>query len=114
MFSLSWSRYPKFVDALRDIDDCLTMVHLFAALPAIEDRIDVKRIHNCRRLSHEWQAYISRTHKLHKVFAEVKGQKVTWLTPHPLQQVWTDDIDYIFLSLLSSADSLNCNNLFCK
>ncbi|RXH79816.1 hypothetical protein DVH24_040963 [Malus domestica] len=60
-------RYPKFVDALRDIDDCLTMVHLFAALPAIEDRIDVKRIHNCRSLS-----------------------------------------------LLSSADSLNCNNLFCN
>ncbi|XP_048443289.1 uncharacterized protein LOC103935322 isoform X2 [Pyrus x bretschneideri] len=62
------------------------MVHLFAALPAIEDRIDVKRIHNCRRLSHEWQAYIFRTHKLCKVFvsvkgiyyqAEVKGQKVT-------------------------------------
>ncbi|CAN6567530.1 unnamed protein product [Malus baccata var. baccata] len=40
--------YPKFVDALRDIDDCRTMVHLFAALPAIEDRIDVKCIHNCR------------------------------------------------------------------
>ncbi|KAM1005861.1 hypothetical protein ACFX15_002626 [Malus domestica] len=60
-------RYPKFVDALRDIDDCLTMVHLFVALPAIEDRIDVKRIHNCRSLS-----------------------------------------------LLSSADSLNCNNLFCN
>ncbi|KAM1005859.1 hypothetical protein ACFX15_002626 [Malus domestica] len=107
-------RYPKFVDALRDIDDCLTMVHLFVALPAIEDRIDVKRIHNCRRLSHEWQAYISWTHKLRKVFAEVKGQKVTWLTPHPLQQVLTDDIDYISLSLLSSADSLNCNNLFCN
>ncbi|PRQ32557.1 hypothetical protein RchiOBHm_Chr5g0047691 [Rosa chinensis] len=41
-------RYPKFIDALRDLDDCLTMVHLFAALPAIEDRIDMKRIHNCR------------------------------------------------------------------
>ena len=26
---------------------------------------------------------------------KVKGQKVTWLTPHPLQQVLTDDIDYI-------------------
>lgn len=26
--------------------------------------------------------------------AEVKGQKVTWLTPHPLQQVLTEDIDF--------------------
>lgn len=42
-------RYPKFIDAIRDLDDCLTMVHLFAALPAIEDRIDVKRIQNCQR-----------------------------------------------------------------
>lgn len=43
-------RYPKFVDALRDLDDCLSMVLLFAALPAIErEKIEVKRVHNCRR-----------------------------------------------------------------
>ncbi|KAH0984695.1 hypothetical protein GBA52_011872 [Prunus armeniaca] len=130
-------RYPNFIDALRDLDDCLTMVHLFAALPAIEERIEVKRIHNCRRLSHEWQAYISRTHKLRKVFvsvkgiyyqcgyilytayfnlytAEVKGQKVTWLTPHPLQQVLTEDIDFnIMLNFLEFYEALlafvNCH-----
>ncbi|XP_020534614.1 pescadillo homolog isoform X2 [Jatropha curcas] len=67
-------RYPKFVDALRDLDDCLTLVHLFAVLPAIERlKIDVECVHNCRRLSHEWQAYIVRTHKLRKVFVSVKG-----------------------------------------
>lgn len=48
-FPLS-NRYPTFVDALRDLDDCLTMVHLFAALPAVDgERVEVKRIHNCRR-----------------------------------------------------------------
>lgn len=97
-------RYPKFIDALRDLDDCLTMVHLFAALTAVEsERIEVKHIHNCRRLSHEWLAYISRTHSLRKTFisvkgiyyqAEVEGQKITWLTPHALQQVLTDDVDF--------------------
>ncbi|OVA06224.1 Pescadillo [Macleaya cordata] len=80
-------RYPGFIDALRDLDDCLTMVHLFAILPAVESKnIQVKRIYNCRRLSHEWQVYISRTHRLRKTFtsvkgiyyqADVKGQKIT-------------------------------------
>lgn len=120
---LTWFRYPTFIDALRDLDDCLTMIHLFAAMPAVE-RIDVRRIHNCKRfvfhsitiscyfnkklhvvvvftsyfmndslpsllsninqqlhfflfpmhrLSHEWQAYISRTHSLRKTFISVKG-----------------------------------------
>ncbi|CAN6287146.1 unnamed protein product [Urochloa humidicola] len=110
-------RYPTFVDALRDLDDCLTMVHLFAALPAVDgERVEVKRIHNCRRLSHEWQAYISRTHSLRKTFisvkgiyyqAEIQGQKITWLTPHALQQVLTDDVDFnVMLSFLEFYETL--------
>ncbi|KAJ1412155.1 Pescadillo [Sesbania bispinosa] len=89
-------RYPRFVDALGELDDCLTMVHLFGALPASESKkIEVERVHRCRRLAHEWQAFISRTHKLRKAFvsvkgiyyqAEVEGQTITWLTPHSLQQ----------------------------
>lgn len=110
-------RYPRFIDALGDLDDCLTMVHLFAALPAVErEKIEVNRIHNCRRLSHEWQAYISRTHKLRKTFisvkgiyyeAEVEGQKITWLSPHALQQVLPDDVDYnIMLTFLEFYETL--------
>ncbi|KAE8689350.1 Pescadillo-like protein [Hibiscus syriacus] len=110
-------RYPTFIDALRDLDDPLTMVHLFAMLPAIDRlKIEVKRIHNCRRLCHEWQAYISRTHKLRKVFvavkgiyyqAEIDGQKITWLVPHARQQVLTDDIDFnVMLTFLEFYETL--------
>ncbi|XP_031503024.1 pescadillo homolog [Nymphaea colorata] len=110
-------RYPTFIDALRDLDDCLTMVHLFAALPAsISEHIEVKRIHNCRRLSQEWQVYISRTHSLRKTFisvkgiyyqAEIQGQNITWLTPHARQQVLTDDVDFkIMLTFLEFYETL--------
>ncbi|GFP85962.1 pescadillo homolog [Phtheirospermum japonicum] len=113
-------RYPKFIDALRDLDDCLSMVHLFAALPAVDRaddgvKIPVNRVHHCRRLSHEWQAYISRTHKLRKTFisvkgiyyqAEIEGQKITWLTPHALQQV-LPGVDYrVLLTFLEFYETL--------
>ncbi|GKV37239.1 hypothetical protein SLEP1_g45294 [Rubroshorea leprosula] len=90
-------RYPTFIDAIRDLDDALSMVHLFAALPASDRlKIGAESTHNCRRLCHAWQAYISHTHKLRKVFisAEVEGQKILWLTPHTLQQVLTEDVDF--------------------
>ena len=54
-------RYPSFVDALRDLDDPLTLLHLFAALPA--DRrheIAARRCNNARRLCLEWSAYVVR------------------------------------------------------
>ncbi|GKV07777.1 hypothetical protein SLEP1_g19499 [Rubroshorea leprosula] len=110
-------RYPTFIDAIRDLDDALSMVHLFAALPAIDRlKIGAERTHNCRRLCHAWQAYISRTHKLRKVFisvkgiyyqAEVEGQKILWLTPHPLQQVLTEDVDFdVMLTFLEFYETL--------
>ncbi|CAN0913590.1 Pescadillo homolog [Linum grandiflorum] len=110
-------RYPKFVDALRDLDDCLSMVHLFAALPAVERlKIDVVRVHSCRRLTHEWQAYVARCHKLRKVFvsvkgiyyqAELEGQKITWLTPHALQQVLPDNVNFsVMLTFLEFYETL--------
>ncbi|KAI4348193.1 hypothetical protein L6164_008947 [Bauhinia variegata] len=116
--------YPTFEHALGELDDCLTLVHLFGTLPASErNQIDAERVHNCRRLAHEWQAFVSRTHKLRKTFvsvkgiyyqAEVKGQTVTWMTPHPLQQVVPDDVDIkvmlIFLELYEAfLGFVNCH-----
>ncbi|CAI5512699.1 unnamed protein product [Closterium sp. Naga37s-1] len=67
-------RYPSFIDAIRDLDDALTMLHLFATLPADATfRIPATRVNNARSLSLEWQAYIARTHSLRKEFVSVKG-----------------------------------------
>ncbi|GFR53151.1 hypothetical protein Agub_g15871, partial [Astrephomene gubernaculifera] len=110
-------RYPSFVDALRDLDDALTMVHLFATLPA-ESKYDIptKAVHTARRLALEWQAYIVRSGALRRVFvsvkgyyfqAEVLGQSVTWLTPHALSQVLPPDVDYkVMLTFLEFYNTL--------
>ncbi len=97
-------RYPAFVDALRDLADPLTLVHLFAVLPADhKHHIPPKLVLRARQLALEWQAYVVRTHALRKVFvsvkgyyyqADVQGQAITWLVPHATGQVLPADVDY--------------------
>nr|A8JBB2.1 RecName: Full=Pescadillo homolog [Chlamydomonas reinhardtii] len=110
-------RYPSFVDALRDLDDSLTMVHLFATLPA-ESKYDIpqRTVQLCRRLALEWQAYVVRSGALRRVFvsvkgyyfqAEILGQSVTWLVPHALSQVLPPDVDYkVMLTFLEFYNTL--------
>eukprot|EP00877_Chromochloris_zofingiensis_P002990 jgi/Chrzof1/12692/Cz07g04070.t1 len=110
-------RYPSFIDALRDLDDPLTLVHLFATLPA-ERHYDIpsRTVERCKRLVMEWQAYVARTNALRKVFvsvkgfyyqAEVMGQSVTWLVPHQLSQVLPPDVDYkVMLTFLEFYSTL--------
>ncbi|KAG8684446.1 mRNA-binding ribosome synthesis protein nop7 [Ceratobasidium sp. 423] len=94
-------RYPTFIDALRDIDDALCLIHLFAALPT-SPQIPTSLIANCTRLSAEWQLYVMRTHALRKIFlsikgvyfqAEVMGQTITWLVPYQFTQPIPADVD---------------------
>ena len=92
--ALSRHRYPTFIDAVRDIDDALCMISLFANLPS-NPRIPPSLIENCTRLSNEWQLYVMRSQSLRKIFlsikgvyyqAEVMGQTITWLVPYMFTQ----------------------------
>lgn len=59
-------RYPRFGDALADLDDPICLVHLYASLPS-DKYIDPKHTSLARRLSQEWQAYVVKTRALRKV-----------------------------------------------
>ncbi|KAI0669994.1 Pescadillo N-terminus-domain-containing protein [Trametes maxima] len=94
-------RYPTFVDAVRDIDDALCMIFLFASLPS-DSKVSPSLIENCARLAAEWQLYVMHTHALRKVFLSIKGvyyqaevfdQTVTWLVPYQFTQTIPTDVD---------------------
>ncbi|TFY68356.1 hypothetical protein EVJ58_g1046 [Rhodofomes roseus] len=94
-------RYPTFIDAVRDIDDALCMIFLFASLPS-NARVAPSLIENCSRLASEWQLYVMHTRALRKVFLSIKGvyyqaevmdQTVTWLVPYQFTQSIPVDVD---------------------
>jgi len=97
-------RYPTFIDALRDFDDCLTLVHLFALLPAAKRHgIPQDVVARSRELSLEFQSYVTRKHALRKIFisvkgiyyeAEIRGEPIVWLVSHNMQQTLPEDVDY--------------------
>ncbi|KAA0716870.1 Pescadillo [Triplophysa tibetana] len=58
-------RYPTFIDALRDIDDSLSMCFLFSTF-ARTGKCHVQTIQLCRRLSVEWMNYIITSRSLTK------------------------------------------------
>ena len=87
-------RFPTFMDAVRDMDDALCMIHLFANFPATK-LLEKKRVAECARLSREFQHYVMKTRKLRKVFVSIKGiyyeaevcnQPVVWVVPHAFTQ----------------------------
>lgn len=95
-------RYPTFESALRDLDDALSLVALFASLPA---RAPIRPfvVSTASRLLAEFTHYVSRTGGLRKTFASVKGyyfqasvagELVTWCVPHRFSQELPADVDY--------------------
>lgn len=95
-------RYPTFVDALRDLDDALSMLFLFANLPSTST-VPPKTIALCQRLCLEFQHYLITTHSLRKSFLSIKGiyyqatiqgQDILWLVPYRFVQRVTGDVDF--------------------
>lgn len=83
-------RYPTFIDALRDLDDCLTLCFLFSTFPSLP-HIPRDQSLLCRRLTIEFLHAVIAAKALRKVFvsikgyyyqAELKGQIITWIVPH--------------------------------
>jgi len=99
-------RYPTFTDALRDLDDCLSLIFLFSSLPKSK-RVYVERVHLCKRFMLEFMHYVILSKSLRKCFisikgyyfqADIKGQKVTWIMPHKLSYQTPDDVDFRIMS----------------
>lgn len=95
-------RYPTFVDALRDLDDCLSMLFLFANLPST-DTVPAKMIARCERLCLEFEHYLIVSNSLRKSFLSIKGiyyqatiqgQDILWLVPYRFNQRVTGDVDF--------------------
>ncbi|CAB9516843.1 Pescadillo homolog [Seminavis robusta] len=95
-------RYPRFVDALNDLDDALTLIYLFAALPS-EGAIKAKVTNKAKVLAASWGAYCSTTFCITKSFISVKGiyleasiqgSTIRWVVPHSFTQFLPEDVDY--------------------
>ncbi|XP_053558186.1 pescadillo homolog [Bombina bombina] len=95
-------RYPSFIDALRDMDDALSMCFLFSTFPRT-GKCHVQTIQLCRRLSVEFLNYVIASRSLRKIFlsikgiyyqAEILGQTVTWITPYAFSHDHPTDVDY--------------------
>ena len=95
-------RYPTFIDALRDLDDALSLLFLFASLPST-DTVPPKVISKCQKLCHEFEHYLITTNSMRKSFLSIKGiyyqatiqgQDIMWLVPYRFVQRVTGDVDY--------------------
>merc|ERR1712179_332748 len=100
-------RYPTFIDAIRDLEDCLCLSFLYATFPKTH-KTPVEMTSLCRRLTTEFMHYVIEARALRKVFcsikgyyfqAEIKGQTVTWIIPHSFGFAQPAQVDMRLMSI---------------
>merc|ERR1712038_2076721 len=99
-------RYPNFTDALRDLDDALSLVCLFATFPQSR-KVHTSTIQLCERLRNEWFHYIIESKSIKKAFISIKGiyiqanvlgENITWVLPHSRAYTPPSDVDFRVMS----------------
>ena len=97
-------RYPTMIDALRDLDDALCLISLYAQLPQhLTLEIKKEDLETCTRLYREFLFYCTVSQCFTKSFLSIKGvyfrveimgQPITWVQPYKFNQRLPFDIDY--------------------
>lgn len=111
-------RYPTFIDAIKDLDDCLTLLFLFSTFPALKS-VTRTQTALCRRLTIEFMHYVIHAKALRKVFvsikgyyfqAEIKGELVTWIVPHyyPYQPQAKSEVDFRIMAVFVEFYTIMC------
>jgi len=99
-------RYPTFIDAIRDLEDCLCLVFLYATFPRTH-KTHGEIVDLCRKLSVEFMHFVIEAKALRKVFcsikgfyfqADIKGQTVTWIIPHNFGFQTPEQVDLKLMS----------------
>lgn len=108
-------RYPSFPDALRDIDDALNMLFLFANLPAT-DQVSSTLTREAQAICNQWLAFVAKERLVRKVFvsikgvyyqADVRGEEIRWLVPYKFPENIPSDVDFrIMLTFLEFYSTL--------
>jgi len=100
-------RYPTFIDAIRDLEDCLCLCFLYSTFPK-NSKTPIEMITLCRRLCIEFMHYVIEAKALRKVFvsikgyyyqAEILGQEVTWVVPHTFAYEYPQNVDLRLMSI---------------
>jgi pescadillo protein len=97
-------RYPSIVDALKDLDDALCLIALFANLPQ-HHTLDItkKDVDKCKKLLGEFMLYCTVIQAFKKAFfsikgvyyqVEIMGQEISWIVPYQFNQRLPFDVDY--------------------
>lgn len=97
-------RYPTFTDALKDLDDPLTLLSLLSKFPVHRlFKISPEKVEIAKILTLIFKNFVVSQQLLSKVFLSIKGiyfqaiinnQKVTWIEPYPFATTLPFDVDY--------------------